>query len=215
MDQFQRVGVFLIEVDACDAAVEHLTPELTEVGAALVVNPCVGEQARLESRLDDANGEVDVFTETHLREAVELVVDLSTDAHVERAGIELVELFLSAANAACGEERRHGIGNGLLHGSERVGRAVGAAKGVAGLASQLIVDGLQVTLGKHHVGVENKHIVACGALHTIVAALSGTAVLLHEIAQRQLAGVAVTHIAAGRLRSVFHNDDLKVLQLLV
>ena len=39
MHQLQALGVFLVKVDARYATVEHLPPELAEVGAALVVDP--------------------------------------------------------------------------------------------------------------------------------------------------------------------------------
>ena len=44
VDQFQRRGVFLVEVDAGDAAVIDLAEELAEGGAALVPHPGLGKQ---------------------------------------------------------------------------------------------------------------------------------------------------------------------------
>ena len=116
--QLERFGVFLVEVDACDARVVHLLEEFLQVGAPLVVHPGVGKEAAAVASLEDADAQVDVFAEAHAREAAQCLVYLASDAHVEAAGIELVELFLAAADAAGGEERGHGVVDGLLRGAE-------------------------------------------------------------------------------------------------
>ena len=129
MDELQGARVALHEVDAGDAAVVDLTEELTEVGTALVPHPGIGEELGLVAGLDDTVGEIDILAEAHLREAAQLQIDITPDTHVERTGVELVELGLTASDTACGKERGHRVGDGLLDGSEgRVG-GVGAAEG--------------------------------------------------------------------------------------
>ena len=45
MDEFQGVGIFFVEVDAGNAAVEYLSPELAEVCPPFVPNPRFREQS--------------------------------------------------------------------------------------------------------------------------------------------------------------------------
>ena len=52
--QLQRLGVFLVEIDARDARVVHLAEELAQVCAALVPYPCLGEESAAQSGLEDA-----------------------------------------------------------------------------------------------------------------------------------------------------------------
>ena len=94
-------------------------------------HPRVGQQGGLVACLDNAIREVDVFAEAHLREAAQLLIDLTAYAHVVGTGIELVErpLLLAAADAARGEERRHGVRDGFLHRRERRVGGVGTAEG--------------------------------------------------------------------------------------
>ena len=107
MDKLQRLGVFLIQVYARYAAVEHLAEELAEVGAAFVPHPRFGKQAAATAGLEYAYAEVDVLAETHLREASKAQVDVAAHAHVVRTWIKLVKLFLPPAYPARGEEARH------------------------------------------------------------------------------------------------------------
>ena len=137
MHQFQRLGIFFVKIDACDARVVHLSEELAQVGAALVPHPCLGEESAAQSGFEDTYGEVDVLAEAHLRESAQLHVSVASHAHVERAWVELVELLLSAAYATGGEERGHGVGYGFLSVGERRVRAVRTAKGIGRLALQL------------------------------------------------------------------------------
>ena len=109
-------------------------PELLEVGTALVPHPRIGEQTAGVAGTEDADGEVDVLAierhlrETRLREATELEVGLATDAEVEGAGVELVQLLLASTDATSGKERRHGVGDGLLDVGERLVGCIGTAK---------------------------------------------------------------------------------------
>ena len=196
MHQLQRAGMPLLEVDARDTAIIYLAEELTEVGAALVPNPCTGEQARLVASLHNTVGEVDVLAEAHLREAAQLQIHIAADAHVERTRIELVQFLLPSANAAGGEETRHRVGDGFLHIGERRMGSIRTAEGICRLASQFIVDGLQVTRGQHHIAVEHQQIVALSPLGTVVAALAGSAVGLHEVLDVQPVGISPDHLFA-------------------
>ena len=157
-----------------------------------------------------AIGEVDVLAETHLGEPAEPLVYVAAHAHVERAGIELVELLLAAPYATGGKKGGHAVGNGLLHGSEGVGGAVGTAEGIGRLALQLGVDSTQVVLGNDDIGVEDDHIFTLGTLHAIIAALTGTAVGLHIIMYVEPGGILAADVLAGNLRAVLHDYDLKV-----
>ena len=74
--------------------------------------------------------------------------------------------------------------------------SIGTTPGVGGLALQFVVDGLHETMGRYGVRIDNQHILATGALHTIVTALSRTAVLLVVIMQIKDACVFFANILA-------------------
>ncbi len=63
MYELETLGIFLVEVDAGDATVIDLSPELAEVGAALVPYPCLREQTATAACLEDTDREIDVLTE--------------------------------------------------------------------------------------------------------------------------------------------------------
>ena len=129
MDELQGARMALLEVDAGNAAVVNLTEELTEVGTTLVPHPRLRDEGRLIACLDDAIGEVDILAKAHLGEASQLLIDLTTDAHVIGAGEELVELLaLAATNATRGKERGHRIRDGLLDRGERRMRGIGTTE---------------------------------------------------------------------------------------
>ena len=215
MDHLQRVGVFLIEVDARDARVVHLLEELAQVRPPLVPHPCPGEQPAAVAPAEDADAEVDVLAEAHPREAAQCLVDLAPHAHVEAAGIELVHLLPPAPDAARGEERRHGVVDGLLQGGERRVCPVRPAEGVARFAAQLPVHGFQVA-GRHDdVRVEDEKVFAHGPFGGEVARLSGAGIGFREVVQVQAAGMAVRHLPAGQGRAVIHDDDFEVAQRLL
>ena len=75
MHELETLGIFLIKVDAGDATVIDLSPELAEVGAALVPYPCLREQTATAACLEDADREIDVLTETHVGKAIQLEID--------------------------------------------------------------------------------------------------------------------------------------------
>ena len=143
-------GMAQPEVDACDAGVVDLLEELSECGAALVVDPCCGEEPASCAAFDESVREVDVLAEAHLRESSQTVVDVAADAHVVRPGVELVEPWsvlpfpVASAYASCGEERRHAVVDGFLYGCEPEVCAVGSSEGFArGFAVESVgVEGL-------------------------------------------------------------------------
>ena len=69
MHKLQASRVSLHQVDAGNARVVNLLEELLEVGSALVPNPCFGEETATGSALVDAQAQVDIFAESHGREA--------------------------------------------------------------------------------------------------------------------------------------------------
>lgn len=129
MNEFQCAGMAFLQIDTGNTAVVNLSEELAEVSAPLMPYPCIREEARLIACLDNAIGEVDVLAEAHLRKTTQLQIDVAADAHVERAGVELVELCLAATDASGGEEGGHRVADGFLHGSERRMRRIGTAEG--------------------------------------------------------------------------------------
>ena len=83
MHELEALWIFLVEVDAGDATVVDLSPELAEVGAALMPYPCFREQTATAACLEDTDREINVLTETHVRKAIQPEINISADAHVE------------------------------------------------------------------------------------------------------------------------------------
>ena len=214
MHQFQAFRILHIEIDAGDAAVVDLPPELAEVGAALVIDPCLGEEAACIVGLEDANGEIDVLAEAHLGESLEPLIHLFLDAHVEGSGVELIHFFLPPTDSAGGEEACHGVGDGLLNVGERLVGAVGSAKGVAVGRRQFLVHGLKIPLRNHDIGVENDEPFALRALRAVVTTLSGAAVVLVIVVDIQLFSISFAYFPTGICRSVLHDEHLKIAGLL-
>ena len=111
MDRFQSLRVHTPQVDAGIATVINLPPETPEIGTAFVPQPGLGKEAATESLLIDTDGKVNIlaiqrhFRETRLRETAQLSVCLAANTQIKGARIELVQLFLATANAACGKKR--------------------------------------------------------------------------------------------------------------
>ena len=214
MDQLQRFGVLLVEVDAGDARIVYLLEELLQVRAPLVVHPRIGEEAAAVSALEDADTEVDVLAEAHLRKSAQGQVDFAADAHVEAAGVELVHLLLAAADAAGGEERGHGVVDGLLDVAERWVCPVGASEGVGGCRLEFLFDGSQIVRGQDAVGVQYDEVFPPAAFGAVVARLSGAGVGLGVVVQVQPVAVSFGYVAAGDRRPVFHHQHFKIAERL-
>ena len=181
MHQFEALGVLLIEVDAGNAAVENLSEKLAKISTALVPHPRFGEQSAGVAALEDADGEVDVLAEAHFAESAELQIDVAPNAHVERTGVKLVQLFLATTNASRGEEGGHGIRNGLLGIAERRMCTVRSTECVGRSSLQLLFHLIKIIVRHHHITVKNDEILTQGPLSTIVTAVAWASVWLHEI----------------------------------
>lgn len=130
MHQLKGARVTLHQIDASNAAIVNLFEELLEIRSALMPDPCLGEKTTTCSTLVDTDTEVDVLTESHLRETTQLLIERPADTHIKGTGIELlVHLFLAAAYATGSEEGRHAVVNGFLHIGETVVGTVGTAEG--------------------------------------------------------------------------------------
>ncbi len=143
MHELQASRVSLHQVDAGYTAVVYLLEELPEVCAALMPNPCLGEETATGSALVDADAQVYVLTEAHGRKATQLTVETAANAKVEGTRIELpVHLFLAAANAARGKEGGHAVTDGFLHRCEAVVSSVRSTPCVAVLLLEFVIDSL-------------------------------------------------------------------------
>ena len=78
----------------------------------------------------------------------------------------------------------------------------------------IVVDGGKIAIGQDDVGVENKHVFPLGTLDTIVARLTGTAVILQVIMQIKDVCVLVANILARVFTPVLNNNNLEVLERL-
>ena len=83
MHELEALGIFLVEIDTGDATVVDLSPELAEVGAALMPYPCFREQTATAACLEDTDREINVLTETHIGKAIQPEINIPADAHVE------------------------------------------------------------------------------------------------------------------------------------
>ena len=101
MHQFEALGVLLIEVDAGNAAVEHLSEKLTKISTALVPHPRFGEQSAGVAAFEDADGEVDVLAKAHFAESAELQIDVAPNAHVKKAVMAYEMAFWVSLNDGC------------------------------------------------------------------------------------------------------------------
>ena len=121
MDRFQSLWIHTPEIDTGIATIIDLSPELTEVCATLVPYPSLWEEATAIACLVDSDGEINVLAiQRHLREAclretTQGQIGFTTNAQVERTGIELVQLLFATTNATRRKERGHGIGDGFLY----------------------------------------------------------------------------------------------------
>ena len=69
MDDLQTLRVFLIEIDAGDATIEYLFPELSEIGTAFVPYPGLRKEPAVVVILVDADAEINILSKTHVRES--------------------------------------------------------------------------------------------------------------------------------------------------
>ena len=69
----------------------------------------------------------------------------------------------------------------------------------------------EIALGQHHIAVEDDDEAALSALHAVVPTIAWTTVGLLEILQPQPSSIFLHHVFAGRLATVFHDDNLHIL----
>ena len=189
----------------------HLTEELAEVHAALVIDPSPRDEDRPCPSLQKAEAEVYILAEAHpLIEAAQGEVALAAAAKVEAAGLELLHRpSATPAYAARGEGRSHRVVDGLLHGTEVRGGGIGPAEGLDCPVLQRGVDGCQIALGQDDVRVEDEDVLPAGLGHAEVTRPRGAAVRYDEVDEgRQLVTVAGYDLLAAARRSVLHDDDL-------
>lgn len=216
MHELQASRVSLHQVDAGYTAVMYLLEELPEVCPALMTDPCFGEETATGSALVDAQTQVNIFAETHGRESAQLTVKAATDAHVERARIELlVHLLLAATDAASRDERSHTVADGLLNGGEAIVSPVWTAPSVAFLPAEFCIHLLQEVRRQDAIAIEEDEEFALAVFSTEIASLSGPAILLCVITQRELACIAMHYVFARLARTVLHDDDLHILERLL
>ena len=205
----------LRKVDARNARVVHLLKELLQVRTALVPHPRFGEQATLVSALENAGREVDVLAKAHFAETIECVVNFPTHAHIEGAGVKLIQLLLSPTDTSRGKERSHRIVNRLLHGRKTLVRTVGTAKRITRIRLQFRFYLGDVVGGAHGIGVQNQYIIPRSTRHTIVARLSRSAIRFRKILHIQAVAELVHHLFARHRRTIFYHNHLKVLTRLL
>ena len=128
MNKFHGPGMALLKVYARDTTIIYLTEEFLEVCTALMPHPCLWEELGLIACLHDTVGEVDVLTETHLRESSELKINVSAYAHIKGPWIELIQLCLTSTDTASGEERGHRVADGFLYWGKGVVGSIGTAE---------------------------------------------------------------------------------------
>ena len=83
MNELQTVWVFQIEVDASDTTLVDLPPKLSKVCAEFMPHPCRSKQTTTIASLKNSNAKVDIFPKAHVAETTQLLIDLTTDTHVE------------------------------------------------------------------------------------------------------------------------------------
>ena len=89
-------------------------------------------------------------------------------------------------------------------------RTVGSAESVGRIALQFGRHRRQIAFGQHHVRVEDEHVVALRALHTVVARLSGSGVGLGEVLYAELLRIFLADILARHRRTVLHYHHFEV-----
>ena len=139
---------------------------------------------------------------------------LAKDAHIKTARIEFIHLLLAPTNASCSKKGSHRVADSLLHRREAFVSSVWSAPGITFLALQFSIDFFQIIGRQHAIAVEEDEELALAVFSTEVASLSGPAILLCVITQRELACIAMHNVFARQARTVLHDDDLVVLESL-
>ena len=83
MHELEALWIFLVEVDAGNTAIIDLTPEFTEIGAALVPYPCFWEEAATAACFEYTDRKIYILSETHGRKAIQSEINILADTHIE------------------------------------------------------------------------------------------------------------------------------------
>ena len=216
MHELQASRVSLHQVDAGYTAVVYLLEELPEVCAALMPDPCFGEETATGSALVDADAQVYVLTEAHGRKATQLTVETAANAKVEGTRIELsVHLLLAAANAARGKEGGHAVTDGFLHRCEAVVSSVRSTPCVAVLPLEFVIDSLEEPLRQDAIAVEEDEELTLAVFCSEVARQARAAVLFRVVAKLQLPRITADDVLARLAGTVLYDDDFHVLERLL
>ena len=85
--------------------------------------------------------------------------------------------------------------------------AVGTAEGIGG---KFLLDGLEISLGDHHVGVQEYQVLALRPGSAVVSRRAGTGVFLVEIFQSQTARIFLHDVLATLRAAVLDYYDFKI-----
>ena len=58
MNQFQRLWIFFVEINASNTRIMYLFEEFLQIGTSLVIHPCIGEEAATVALFKDANAKI-------------------------------------------------------------------------------------------------------------------------------------------------------------
>ncbi len=130
MYQFQRIWVFLVEIDTGNAGVVHLFEEFLQISPPFVIYPCVREKTTGIPAFENTDTEINVFAKTHLGKSSQSFVHFATHSHIKATGIEFIHFLFPATDTARREERGHGIVNRFLNIRKRIVRAVGTTESI-------------------------------------------------------------------------------------
>lgn len=214
MHRFQGFGIFFVEVDAGDAGVVHLLEEFLQVRPPLMIHPCSGKEPACVPALEDADTEVDVLSETHPGEAAERFINLATHSHIETPRIEFVHFLFSAADAAGGEERSHGVVDGFLYIGKGDVRTVRSAECIGRDFLQFLFHCCKIAFGKDAVGIQYNQVFSPAAFGAVIARLSGTGVGFGVVTDVQNVLITLCNVLAGNRRTVLYDNDFEILEAL-
>src|SRR5690606_10095308 len=120
----------LIENRSGTAKLINLFGEFPEVNTPLVTHTDVIKKGSFESVFPKRHGKVRIFADAHLRKTSYFIKGRLPHAHIETARLEAAYRLLRTADSACCKDRRHGIGNGLLHQIKALMSFIGTSKGI-------------------------------------------------------------------------------------
>ena len=160
MNRFQRFGIFFTEIDSSHSRIIYLFIKFLKICPSFMPNIRFGKKPNGISRLKNSDAEVDIFTETHLRKTVQLLVDIPFNSHVETSRMKLAGFFLSSTYSSGRKKRSHGVTDCFLNRSKRFMRSIGSAESIARLFVQFFFDFRKIIFGNNAIGIQNNQIIA-------------------------------------------------------